>query len=1787
MAINYRMKQEQKKVDKFKVKSLFLVGYFLVLVVIITFSIVEASFKLSHSARSQIVVEQGLKYLKYEDESSDIISDKSDFDSQIYSSGNFELGEEDLLSISGTEDYLTLNTYGDTVIDDSNDWFDDEGFLGNNQDSFSNGIYNDTQWNSIDSWLELDSNGISLGSGEYISEVFDAGIPTSWSSLSWDPTSPYLKELSDNQVVESGYEKNNIGMNSNSLLFHCNDNSLTVSDSSGNSNNGNIIGANYGVEGKFDQGIDFEASEQNYIEVPDSPGLDLGSEATISTWFKVESFDSWDGLLHKGEATDFSDEAYFLQFDGSRHILGGGHDGGGYVYVIGNTTLNTGEWYHGVVSWDSSGLRLYLNGNLEASTTATLVPINSSGSLQIGGQFKTGTDYFFDGVIDEVSIWQRSLTANEIEALYLRGANSLKFQVKSCDDSNCLGENFIGPDGTVNTYYLDNSSNGSPAVLLDNVNDNRYFQYRAVLETTDSNYSPELRQVSVKKGNGYSWNYRKCFQVDNTDVDSLALEEYQIYLDLDTASLVSEGKMKATGSDIRFLDNNGDILDYYIADDMNEDSTRIWLKLNSVPVNDSVDICMYYGNPSANLYSSRDNTFTYSNPQELYYTVNDHASGSTTKFGSYVSDNDITVETYSGNLNEFEMDTFISSTFSQDSEVFTTAPIYGGFADDGTDSLVPQSFAGTSFVYRMDRGTNEFSVYSPWCNADMVLENHLGNTVGSSPYSVNAGQFVNITTDNTNVNGLPNDSTIIIEETGADCPVLITHHTTQKNDSFVMYPASNEWYGVGSGNLEVAALEDGTNVNVYNSDEVQNAYVLNRGESLYVNDTGTQGSDPAHRVVADKPIGVKSIADGDGIESTTFLPPEELNEEYYISQDVQYIAVSTLSGVSTTVQLWEDGTSCGVGTPDESYTVTPSNPYPGKIYFGDTNEGLEYDAGACIVADNPVFAYYESENTDDETNLWGLKQNRQFVGPYPEDILGASENGSWRMGLSPPSRWRSRIPIDIVNDSNQDLTDFQIRVNFDNYSDIFANSQLDGGDLRVAGSVGDGSDNFVYWLENYDQANEEGDIWVKIQSLPANSSTTVYLYYEFQGDLRVTTGDKNSIFTYQNPQSVYFVVDSLASLSSLDLISFEDSNELIIDGTSRILNKGEVSSLPIRVMEESSFTVTGPISASYTNDTTESPVPLTYAGKEFAYSVGRNSDRFSIYAPFGNANIEIYESSLTGWNLLKSISLASKDFVIEDLDITNDRAFKVISDEDVLVFHSNGSADSKILYPSRLGWEKDSGKYELYGVGSASVRLVATEDNTQVVIYRSDGTSSNITLGISNNFTYTEGGGGGQGAALAYHIVADKPIGATSYADGDGLETVSFLSQKEFSDIYLIPEDTQYVSIATKDPDVICRVYDESGVEVTSGSMSHVPPQTSGSLSLPYPNNILIGGSDVGDSAFFYAGYTMICDKPVYAYYEKHLGGNISDETSLLSYPQGRKYAGYDLVVEDINLVDEEGLYYESGSGFSSYIETVYDLSGVENGEHVFWDNLRWTEEVNSRSGKFSTDQVQMLFAYSDGDNCSTATYSSWEELSYENLNSVVDDGLSWVTYTTDENKINFPDKYSDHNCLKSRIYLRTDDVAYAPKLKDLSLYYYIPIELEGQLDNPVINVIENLESEDKRVRILKIVTENVGLINSTGSLRYQGSINSSDFNNADFEFLELFDDSLTPLFDFPPFPVVPPDVEGANYVTVDKDHELALYFNHSKQTSTASSIDLGFYLDIMSSGNGPLSTREFTVLID
>jgi hypothetical protein len=185
----------------------------------------------------------------------------------------------------------------------------------------------------------------------------------------------------------------------------------TVNDASGRNNTGTIAGAARTIEGKFGTALSFDGID-DWVSVNDSASLDLTSGMTIEAWVKPTALTGWRSVIMKESSNGLSYAIYANDNDPKPaayvRIAGQSRsDGAG-----GTAILPTNAWTHLAATYDGSNLRVYVNGVEAGITPVSGLPVTSSLPLRIGGNAAWGE--FFKGVIDEVRVYNRTLSVNEI-----------------------------------------------------------------------------------------------------------------------------------------------------------------------------------------------------------------------------------------------------------------------------------------------------------------------------------------------------------------------------------------------------------------------------------------------------------------------------------------------------------------------------------------------------------------------------------------------------------------------------------------------------------------------------------------------------------------------------------------------------------------------------------------------------------------------------------------------------------------------------------------------------------------------------------------------------------------------------------------------------------------------------------------------------------------------------------------------------------------------------------------------------------------------------------------------------------------------------------------------------------------------------------------------------------------------------------------------------------------------------------------------------------------------------
>jgi chitodextrinase len=184
----------------------------------------------------------------------------------------------------------------------------------------------------------------------------------------------------------------------------------SVTDVSGSGNNGTIANATWTTAGKYGNALVFNGTTA-LVTINDSASLDLTKAMTLEAWVNPSVVSSaWRDVVYKG------DDNYYLE--GTSPSVGvpcgAGRFGTAHVGAFGRVVLALNTWTHLATSYDGTTLRFYVNGVQVSSRAQTGAIVTSNNPLQIGGDSLYG--HYFQGMIDEVRVYDTALTAAQIQA---------------------------------------------------------------------------------------------------------------------------------------------------------------------------------------------------------------------------------------------------------------------------------------------------------------------------------------------------------------------------------------------------------------------------------------------------------------------------------------------------------------------------------------------------------------------------------------------------------------------------------------------------------------------------------------------------------------------------------------------------------------------------------------------------------------------------------------------------------------------------------------------------------------------------------------------------------------------------------------------------------------------------------------------------------------------------------------------------------------------------------------------------------------------------------------------------------------------------------------------------------------------------------------------------------------------------------------------------------------------------------------------------------------------------
>ena len=204
-------------------------------------------------------------------------------------------------------------------------------------------------------------------------------------------------------------------------------------DASANPTTVAVHGALNLVDGKVgSKALQFNGSNANLLEVANAAKLSGMTALTLEAWIFPRNVASHEGMaIISKRVANLNGDVYNL-FVYTGHLVNGRVNANNTSTNIGlsKTVIADNTWYHIALVFDAKAatnekIKLYVNGVMESSATHPSTAVNQSTAPLWVGELDAARGFAWDGILDEIGVWNIALTQAEISQVMVEGKMKL------------------------------------------------------------------------------------------------------------------------------------------------------------------------------------------------------------------------------------------------------------------------------------------------------------------------------------------------------------------------------------------------------------------------------------------------------------------------------------------------------------------------------------------------------------------------------------------------------------------------------------------------------------------------------------------------------------------------------------------------------------------------------------------------------------------------------------------------------------------------------------------------------------------------------------------------------------------------------------------------------------------------------------------------------------------------------------------------------------------------------------------------------------------------------------------------------------------------------------------------------------------------------------------------------------------------------------------------------------------------------------------------------------------
>ncbi len=187
-----------------------------------------------------------------------------------------------------------------------------------------------------------------------------------------------------------------------------------VADTSGLGNNGAIANATFGA-GHTGGGLNFNGTSST-VDIPNSASLNFSGPITLAAWVRPASTNGLQDIIAHGYTTNTPAGSVFLRINNGKYEVGAWDETIPLYVSVPAPASDIGNFVLLVGVYDGTRWTLYRNGVMQDNVVSTVGAQKIDARWAIGSR-GGGGERFFNGGVDEVRIYNRALTASEVNVL--------------------------------------------------------------------------------------------------------------------------------------------------------------------------------------------------------------------------------------------------------------------------------------------------------------------------------------------------------------------------------------------------------------------------------------------------------------------------------------------------------------------------------------------------------------------------------------------------------------------------------------------------------------------------------------------------------------------------------------------------------------------------------------------------------------------------------------------------------------------------------------------------------------------------------------------------------------------------------------------------------------------------------------------------------------------------------------------------------------------------------------------------------------------------------------------------------------------------------------------------------------------------------------------------------------------------------------------------------------------------------------------------------------------------